>query len=109
MSKNGFESILCDLLIYLGQAERQLEKLRSQICLIMDFTPEAAFNFMDRKKKGYLSSVDLHQFIMRHDAGEGGVGEHECRRVLRYYDSDNDGRLNLNEYVYFLYSDSDFV
>lgn len=36
---------------------------------------------------------------MRHDTGEGGVGEHECRRVLRYYDSDNDGRLNLNEYV----------
>ena len=81
--------------MYLAQTERQLEHKRQALCLYVDFTPEAAFKRLDRHCKDRLTSVELTHFLMEHDSE--GVAEYEVRRVLRYYDSDNDGVLNLNE------------
>ena len=73
--------------------------MRQQLCARVDFTPRAAFSRIDRRCRDLISSVELHQFVLEfdHPKSDETSGEHECRRVLKYYDSDQDGMLSLYE------------
>lgn len=83
-------------MVFVAHSERQLEEIRQKLCSETDFTPIAIFRKIDQRCRDKISSVELHQFFINHSS-ESNVGEHECRRVIRYYDSDGDGALNLSE------------
>lgn len=50
---------------------------------------------MDRAFKGYLLAGDIHAFLQEN--GAGYTTEADCQFVLKFFDSDMDGRLNYTE------------
>lgn len=81
---------LRDLLIEIGQEEKQLEVLRQILCEQYDFEPYAAFRRIDRSRKGYITAIDVLEFLLSNDHR---FNEIECNYYIRHYDRDGDGRL----------------
>jgi hypothetical protein len=55
--------LLTDIFLTLSNAEIMLENLRVELCLICDFTIHAAFNKIDKKRIGLISSFELLGFV----------------------------------------------
>ena len=79
----------------MGEGERGLEGARQRLCLIRDFSPHAAFQRVDRDGSGYLSSHELVAYLR--DQGNCHASEGELYRLVRFFDSDEDGRLSFQE------------
>lgn len=75
-----------------GEGERSLESARQRLCLIRDFSPHAAFQRIDRDSSGYITSHELALYLR--DQGSA-ASEGECYRLVRFFDSDEDGRLSF--------------
>ena len=86
--------LLTDLLLTLSNAEMVLESLRTEVCLIQDFTIHAAFRKIDRQRLGYLTAFDLVMFTRTFTTE---VDEEDCRRVVAFFDTDGDGSLSMHE------------
>ena len=93
----GFESErrLKELLVAVGDGERGLEAARQRLCNIRDFAPHSAFQRLDRDCNAYVSSFELSNFLR--DQRSFGITEGECYRLVRFFDSDEDGRLSFQE------------
>jgi len=89
------ESRLKAFLVAVGDGERSLEGARQRLCLIRDFSPHAAFQRIDRDGSGYISSHELVAYLREH--GNIAATEGECYRLVRFFDSDEDGRLSFQE------------
>ena len=48
-----------DLLLFLGNEEIAMERLREMLAAIKDFEPYAAFRRIDRERTGFLTSKKL--------------------------------------------------
>ena len=61
----GFESErrLKDLLVAVGDGERNLEGARQRLCSIRDFAPHSAFQRFDRDGNGYVTSIEVLNFL----------------------------------------------
>lgn len=82
-------------LVAVSEGEGVLERLRQRLCEIRDFSPCMAFQRLDRCANDSLSSIELLNFLR--DNCVYSVTENECYRLLKFFDSDEDGRLNYNE------------
>lgn len=93
----GYESEnrLKNLLVAVGDGERTLEAARQRLCNIRDFAPHSAFQRIDRDGNAYVSSCELLQYLRDHR--NFTASESECYRLVRFFDSDEDGRLSFNE------------
>jgi hypothetical protein len=89
------ERRLKNYLVAIAEGEGQLERLRQRLCEIRDFSPYTAFQRLDRAANNYLTSFDLRCFLQ--DNAVFHTSESENHRILRFFDSDEDGRLSYNE------------
>lgn len=89
------ERRLKNFLVAVGEGELLLEKARQRLCEIRDFSPESAFQRIDRDANIYISSFELLNFLR--DNNIFTVSESECYRLVKFFDSDEDGRLSLSE------------
>ena len=89
------ERRLKSYLVAVAEGETSLERLRQRLCEIRDFAPCMAFQRLDRCANEYLTSLDLLNFLR--DNCVCSISENECFRLLRFFDSDEDGRLSYNE------------
>ena len=57
------ERRLANLLITLGDSERQIEVARQKVCMIHDFAPYAAFQRFDRGMTNFVNSYEIYEFL----------------------------------------------
>lgn len=93
----GFESErrLKELLVAVGDGERGLEAARQRLCSIRDFAPHSAFQRFDRDCNAAVSSIEILNFLR--DQRNFTTSESETYRLVRFFDSDEDGRLSFQE------------
>lgn len=85
---------LKDVLVDIGKEEKQLEALRQILCEQYNFEPYGAFRRIDRTRKGYITNIDVIEFLIANDCR---YNEFECSYYIRHYDRDGDGKLSYIE------------
>lgn len=98
----GYESErrLTNLLVAVGDGERDLEGARQRLCSIRDFAPHSAFERVDRDCSGAVSSVELINFLR--DNSVYHVAESEAFNLVSFFDSDGNKRLTFQEFLQIL-------
>lgn len=93
----GFESErrLKELLVAVGQGEMALENARQRLCNIRDFAPHSAFQRFDRDGNQAVTSIEILNYLR--DQRNYTISESETYRLVRFFDSDEDGRLSFQE------------
>lgn len=91
------ERRLKNFLVAIGEGEQVLERARQRLCEIRDFAPESAFQRIDRDGNIYISSYELLNYLR--DNNVFSVSESECYRLVKFFDSDEDGRLSLSDFI----------
>ena len=93
----GFESEsrLKNLLVAVGDGERSLEAARQRLCSIRDFAPHSAFQRLDRDGSNAVTACEILNYMRDHR--NFTVSETECYRLVKFFDSDDDGRLTFQE------------
>ena len=93
----GYESEnrLKNFLVALGDGEGGLENARSRLCRIADFAPHSAFQRFDRDSNGFVTSNEIVAFLR--DQRNFGISENECYRLVKFFDSNDCGRLSFQE------------
>src|SRR4051794_36183605 len=86
---------LQSLLIDISNQEKQIEVLRQVLAEQADFEPYAAFRRIDRQRKGFVTNVDLWEFIQEH---EYPFSKEDCYSFINRYDLDEDGKMSYQEY-----------
>ena len=82
-------------MVAVGDGERILENLRQRLCMIKDFAPHTAFQRVDRNGSSRVNHFELLAFLRDHH--NYTASEAECRELLQFFDSDNDGYLGFQE------------
>lgn len=90
------ERRLKNFLVAIGEGEQVLERSRQRLCEIRDFSPDSAFQRIDRDGNIYISSFELLTYLR--DNNVFNVSETECFRLVKFFDSDEDGRLSLSDF-----------
>ena len=95
----GYESErrLRDLLMTISDGEREIEFSRQRLCNIRDFSPHAAFQRIGRDLTDFLTPLELLMFL--NDNQVHHVSEQELQQLLRFFDSDEDGRLSYQDFL----------
>ena len=95
----GYESErrLKNFLIAVGEGEIENERLRQRLCDIRDFAPSSAFQRIDRDANNTISSHELINYLR--DNGVYSVSETEINKLVKFFDSDEDGRLSLQDFI----------
>lgn len=93
----GYESErrLKNFLMAISDGETILERTRQAICEIRDFAPHSAFQRLDRDGNDHISSYEILNYLR--DNNIFGYSEAECYRLVKFFDSDEDGRLSYQE------------
>jgi len=91
------ENRLKSYLVAVAEGESTIERLRQRLSEIRDFSPCMAFQRLDRCANEALTSCELANFLR--DNCVCTASEAECFRLLRFFDSDEDGRLSYQEYA----------
>ena len=89
------ENRLKALLVAVGDGEQGLEVARQRLCSIRDFAPQSAFQRFDRSSNNYLTSFDVLNFLR--SQGNSSISESETHRLIKFYDSEELGRLSFQE------------
>ena len=98
----GYESErrLTNLLVAVGDGERDLEGARQRLCSIRDFAPHSAFERIDRDISGAVTSVELINFLR--DNSVYHVAESEAFNLVSFFDSDGNKVLAFQEFLQIL-------
>jgi Ca2+-binding EF-hand superfamily protein len=98
----GYESErrLTNLLVAVGDGERDLEVARQRLCSIRDFATHSAFERVDRNCSGTISSIELINFLR--DNSVYHVAESEMFNLVCFFDSDGNRRLSFQEFLQML-------
>ena len=89
------ERKLVDFLDLVAEGEREVESSRLALSENRDFDPYTAFKTIDRVSIGYISYLDIRDFL---DRNRVSCTNQEIKSLIKQYDSDNDSRLTLTEF-----------
>lgn len=89
------ERRLARLLFQIAECERSIERSRQDICSNPNFDMYSIFRILDSQTNGKLEIGDLKSFLSRVGIS---VLKSNLALVIRQYDSNNDGRLSLEEF-----------
>jgi len=95
----GYESErrLKNLLVAVGDGERELEAARQRLCSIRDFAPLSAFERFDRDMTGFVASYEIVNFLR--DNSVYHVSESEAFTLVQFFDSDGNNKLSFQEFL----------
>eukprot|EP00356_Strombidium_inclinatum_P005589 CAMPEP_0170491762 /NCGR_PEP_ID=MMETSP0208-20121228/11238_1 /TAXON_ID=197538 /ORGANISM="Strombidium inclinatum, Strain S3" /LENGTH=524 /DNA_ID=CAMNT_0010767389 /DNA_START=18 /DNA_END=1592 /DNA_ORIENTATION=- len=95
----GYESErrLKNLLVAVGDGERDLEAARQRLCSIRDFAPLSAFERFDRDMTGFVTSYEIVNFLR--DNSVYHVSEAEAFTLVQFFDSDGNNKLSFQEFL----------
>ena len=71
-----------------------------------NFEPYSAFQRLDRSECGFIGSRDIINYI-RDNGVSDGVTEADCYYLVKYFDSDMDGKLHYCDFMTLLLPCSD--
>jgi Ca2+-binding EF-hand superfamily protein len=89
------ERRLSNFLISVIEGEKEIERNRIQLSENRDFEPSTAFRSIDRLSLGNISYLDIRDFLERNRIASASS---ELLPLIKQYDSDQDGRLTINEF-----------
>lgn len=87
---------LSDVLLAIGDGERQIEVIRQVLNEQADFETYAAFQRIDRNKRKKITSYDISKFLADNNILQS---EDACSAFIKRYDIDQDGSLNYTEFL----------
>jgi len=90
------EKRLRNLLVSVGEGERDLEAARTRLCIIPDFNIRSAFERVDRDATGSITSFELRNFLNDNEVFH--VIEAEAFELVKFFDCDGNCRLTSNEF-----------
>ena len=95
----GYESErrLKNILVCLGEGERDLEIARQRLCAIPDFAPHSAFERVDRDCNSLVLSTEIVAFLR--DNACYHVSESEAFSLVCFFDSNGNARLTFQEFI----------
>jgi len=95
----GYESErrLKELLVAVGSGEMALESARARLCSIRDFAPHSAFQRFDRDGNSAVTSQEVLTFLR--DQRNFSINDSETYRLVKFFDSDEDGRLSFQDFL----------
>lgn len=74
---------------------------------MQDFEPYAAFRRIDRSGRGLVASSDIVEFLKENMVDY--VNEIETFYMFRYFDKDNDGMLDFDDFLYVVMPNDDIA
>jgi Ca2+-binding EF-hand superfamily protein len=74
---------------------------------LSSFEPFAAFTRLDRNANGKIADLELYQFLRDNDVNY--VTLRDCQIVCKYFDLDNDGGLNYQEFMQLMLPCDDMI
>ena len=95
----GYESErrLKNLLVAVGEGERDLEAARQRLCEIRDFAPMSSFERFDRDMIGQISSFEILNFLR--DNSVYHVSESEAFALVQFFDNNGNNKLSFQEFI----------
>ena len=94
------EEKLKAVLIAVGDGERDLEAARQRLCSIRDFALHSAFERLDRDASNWVGSKELVNFLR--DNAVVHVSDGEAYDLVKFFDSDGNGKLSFQEFIQML-------
>ena len=89
------ERRLAEFIYSIAEGEKEIEQARIALSENRDFEPFSAFRSLDKLGIGYLSYIDLREFL---DRNRIPSNNQEIVALIKQYDADSDGRLILEEF-----------
>ena len=71
--------------------------LRQFLCVNINFEPYSAFQRIDRNEDSFITPTDLLNFLREN--GITSATEADCYFIVKFYDSDEDGKLNYPDFL----------
>jgi len=91
------EERLKALLVAVGDGERDLEGARQRLCAIRDFALHSAFERVDRDATAWVSGREIVNFLR--DNAVHHVSDPEASDLVKFFDSDGNGKLSFQEFI----------
>ena len=85
------------VLLCISKKEQQIEILRQFLCSNINFEPYSAFCRIDRNEDGFIAPMDMVNFMREN--GQTEVCEADFYFVIKFFDSDEDGKLNYPDFL----------
>lgn len=89
---------LARLLVEIGESEAQIEVLREILCEQITFEPYTAFRRLDIAKTGYISSLELFEFLRLNDCNSHTLEDLDEYFIV-FHDFDGDSKLSYAEFL----------
>ena len=89
------ERRLAEFIYSIAEGEKEIEQARISLSENRDFEPYSAFRAIDRLGIGFISYLDIRDFL---DKNRIACTNQEITATIKQYDSDSDGRLVLSEF-----------
>eukprot|EP00347_Sterkiella_histriomuscorum_P009319 403341661 len=81
----------------ISENEQIVEEQRQRLSLQLDFEPYAAFKRIDRLNQDKINAHDICNFLKENMVDY--ADEVECFYMFRYFDKDNDGYLDFDDFL----------
>ena len=91
-----------ELLLCIARREQETEILRIFLCSNKVFEPYQSFQRLDRDEEGFITPLNILNYLR-----ENGItcyNEADCYYLVKFYDSDEDGKLIYPEYLQMILS-----
>src|SRR6056300_1161139 len=82
----------------MSRYEQQIELKRQFLAQNENFEPYQAFQRLDRNETGYITSREFLNYV-RDNGMASGVTEADCYYLVKFFDSDEDGRLHYPDFM----------
>jgi Ca2+-binding EF-hand superfamily protein len=97
---HDMQQLLKRLLLTISKGEKSIERQRQKLARNDKFEPYAAFMRVDRDENGVVGSVEILRFLRENGVEE--ATEADCYLIVKYFDSDEDGYLNFQDFLQML-------
>lgn len=91
------QELMSELLVTYIEYEEKIEVLRQFLCSNELFDLYSAFNRIDRTRDGFITPMKLINFMR--DNGVTTITESQCYFMIKYFDSDLDGKLHFPDFM----------
>ena len=96
MEENKWIKILLQYFTTINSIDNQIEKIRSKLNYIKNFSSSNLFNYLDKNSKKFLTLNDFKSFLQ---SNQIQFTEKNLRQFIHNFDKDNDFSINFKEFL----------